>query len=105
MHKMLYNVTVRIGHDKHDEWLRWMLTRHIPDVMDTGHFSSYRIHKMLGDEAPDGITYAIGYVAHDAEHLNTYQQDKAPLLQAQHQQRFGGHYGAFRSVMQIIQEG
>lgn len=105
MQKVLYNVTVRIGHEKHIEWLEWMQKHHIPDVMATGRFLSYRMHKIIGDEAQDGVTYAIGYVAKNQNELDLYQTHDAPSLQQDHQQRFGGFFGAFRTIMQIVDEG
>ena len=38
MGKIIYNVTVNIDDSVHDEWLEWMQTQHIPDVMSTGYF-------------------------------------------------------------------
>jgi hypothetical protein len=40
---ILYNVTVKIEADAQEDWLQWMKSTHIPDVMDTGLFLGYRI--------------------------------------------------------------
>ncbi len=36
---IIYNVTVKIDNDVVAEWLNWMQTVHIPDVMQTGYFT------------------------------------------------------------------
>mgnify|MGYP002347735554 CR=1 FL=1 len=36
--KLLYNVTIKVESDIHHEWLEWMKTVHIPDVMATNSF-------------------------------------------------------------------
>jgi hypothetical protein len=33
---ILYNVTVSVDPEIHDEWLAWMKSKHIPDVLATG---------------------------------------------------------------------
>ncbi|NNF21237.1 MAG: DUF4286 family protein, partial [Saprospiraceae bacterium] len=42
MARILYNVTVKIQAAFVDDWKKWMTERHIPDVMATGCFESYR---------------------------------------------------------------
>ena len=38
---IIYNVTVSlVDQTIHEEWLNWMKTKHIPDVMNTGCFLS-----------------------------------------------------------------
>lgn len=105
MQKILYNVTIRIGHEKHQEWLEYIKDDHVPAVMATGRFESYRIQRMTGDEGDDGVTYAIGYVASDMAELQLYQTLEAPAIQADHHEKYSGYYGAFRSIMEIVDEG
>lgn len=103
--RLLYNVTIRVGHEKHAEWLKWMLEQHIPEVMMTGRFDSWRLHKMQGDEGDDGVTYAIGYVVKSPADMELYQTLEAPKLQQAHDAKFRGYYGAFRTIMDIVAEG
>ena len=44
---ILYNVTVSIDVKKADEWLHWMRTKHIPDVMATSCFIARSTFLML----------------------------------------------------------
>ncbi len=99
---LIYNVTVSIELDVHDEWLAWMRSTHIPDVMSTGMFLSYRLTKMLGHEHEDQEIYAIQYLCKDMAHLKAYQADHAPALQAEVKRLFDGKYTVFRSLLEII---
>ena len=36
---LVYNVTVKVNTDIHEEWLEWMKKTHIPEVLATGYFS------------------------------------------------------------------
>ena len=103
--KVLYNVTVKIDEAVHQEWLSWMKNKHVPDVMRTGCFESYRITRILGDDNEHGVTFAMQYVARDISAFDTYQKEFAKALQQDHAETFKDRYAAFRTLMQIEEEG
>jgi hypothetical protein len=99
-----YNVTINIEEDVHEQWLSWMINKHIPDVMATKLFSDYKIMKIISrQEDETGQTYAIQYRAANIEHYNLYQKDFAPALQADTQKLFGGKFVAFRTLLEDVQ--
>jgi hypothetical protein len=102
---LLYNVTVKISTEKQAEWLKWMREIHIPEVLATGVFSHHRLCKMVMpvDEDNDGETYAIQYFCADMDTLNNYFDKYAPTLQRHHTKHFGGHFVAFRTVLEIVE--
>lgn len=102
--KIIYNVTIKLDHQVTEEWLQWMKSVHIPDVMATGMFERYQINRIIKDE-PDGITYAIQYVCADMKTLHQYQVKYAQKLQAEHTQRYQGKFVAFRTLMEILDQG
>ncbi len=100
---ILYNVTLNIDSDVHDEWLLWMQEEHIPEVMQTGFFTQYRMCRMISTQPDEtGITYAIQYMADSVQAIEQYQQTHAPALQAKHNEKFNGKFVAFRSLLEII---
>jgi hypothetical protein len=99
----LYNVTVSIDPVIADDWLDWMRTTHIPDVMATGCFVESRISRVHGEEQ-GGVTYAITYLSLSQEKMDEYQQQHAPLLQKDHSARYAGKFAAFRTVLSVIEE-
>lgn len=100
---LLYNVTITIDLDIHAEWLEWMRRVHIPDVMATGMFHTYRLSRLIGHEHTDAEIYTIQYLVSDIEHLRQYQDAFAPALQAAHTAKFEGRFGAFRTIMEVIE--
>jgi hypothetical protein len=100
---ILYNVTVSIDPDVHAEWLDWMKTKHIPDVMATGCFVESRISRVHGEEE-GGVTYAITYLSPSHEKMDEYQQQHAPVLQKDHAERYAGKFAAFRTILSVIEE-
>lgn len=97
-----YNVTVTIDIDTHEDWLQWMRHTHIPDVMATGLFHSYRLNRLLDHEHPDAEIYTVQYLVEDMDTLRRYMTEFAPELQRQHSARYEGKYAAFRTVMEVI---
>jgi hypothetical protein len=100
---LLYNVTITIDKVVHEEWLSWMRTVHIADVMGTGLFISYRLNRLIGHEHEDSEIYTIQYSIKDMDTLVHYNEVFAPTLQARTKERFDGHYAAFRTVMEVIE--
>ncbi len=98
---IIYNVTVSIDPDAHDDWLAWMRAEHIPRVLATGCFSEGRMLKVLADD-DGGITYAIQYTAADMAAYERYREEHAPRLQTEAHAAFGGRFHAFRTLLQTI---
>ena len=99
---IIYNVTVKIEMESHEEWLKWMRDKHIPDVMKTGCFLRNRVHKVLVDDT-DGVNYAIQYECESMEKLQEYQENHAPALQREHTERYKDRFVAFRTLLEVVQ--
>ena len=101
MSKIIYSVTVKIDNEVQDDWLEWMKTVHIPDVMNTGYFLENRICRVIG-ETDDGTSYNIQYVCNSMKDLHEYQVKHAPALQKDHTERYEGRFVAFRTLLDMI---
>lgn len=99
---LLYNVTVTIDLDIHKDWVKWMREVHIPEVMITGMFVSYRMSRLIGHDHSDSEIYTIQYLVKDMALLMRYQNEFSPELQRQHQERYAGKFAAFRTVMELV---
>lgn len=103
--KVLYNVTVKVEAEICSDWLEWMKNIHIPEVMATACFESYKMTRILGDDDDHGIGFAIQYIASNMEMFQKYNQSFAPKLQKAHADRYHQKYVAFRTLMMIEAEG
>ena len=99
----LYNVTVNLEDDIHEEWLQWMKSKHIPDVMATGCFVANRMLKVLSEIENNGSTYSVQYYFNRMEDYDRYQDKYAPALQADHKQRYKDKYVVFRTLLEIVE--
>ena len=98
----IYNVTVKINHFIHHEWVEWMKTKHIPKVLNTNCFFDYKMCKLLEQDEADGITYAIQYLCENLEKYQDYQKNFASILQQEHSEKYKDNFVAFRTLMKII---
>lgn len=99
---IIYNVTVKIDNDVHEEWLSWMKETHIPEVLNTGYFVGNQIAKVLIDDE-DGITYSIQYRCETMGKLEEYYEKHAPQLQQDHAERYKDKFVAFRTLLEIVE--
>jgi hypothetical protein len=99
---ILYNVTVNLDPSIHEDWLQWMKTKHIPDVLATGMFTENRFLRVLSTEEGEGFTYSIQYTALSMEHYERYRAEFAPALQAEHTARYRDQFVAFRTLLEWV---
>ena len=97
---IIYNVTVNIDEDVHDDWLEWMKSVHIPDVMNTGHFIESKLSRILAEE-DGGKSYDIQYTCESMEVFEKYQDNHAAGLQNKHTAKYQGKFVAFRTMLRV----
>ena len=100
---IIYNVTLSLDASIEQEWLAWMKSKHIPDVMATDSFRECKLSRLLGDEQ-GGKAYSVMYVAFSQDHLDRYHSMHAAALQEEHTLMFQGKFAAFRTELKIIEE-
>ncbi len=97
----IYNVTINIEESVHNEWLRWMQEKHIPEVLATGKFSEAKMCQVLVEEDA-GLTYSIQYTTDSKETLEKYYEEDAARLREEGLQLFGDKLLAFRTELKVI---
>ena len=102
---IIYNVTVNVESSIAGSWLQWMLNEHIPDIMASNCFRSYRLVKLLEVDDSEGPTYAAQYFAASKADYNRYLEIFAPELRQRSIDKWSERFVAFRSVMEVISEG
>jgi hypothetical protein len=100
---ILYNVNCHMEQSMASEWLKWMQDVHIPEVMATGCFQSYRILKVLTNATDDeGVNYSIQYDAASMAEYVRYRDQFAPSMQQQTKARYGERVLAFRTLLEVV---
>jgi hypothetical protein len=98
----IYNVTTKITHAIHHNWLQWIKEEHIPDIINTGCFTGATILRLLETDESEGPTYAVQYIAESKAQYNKYIAQYAPKMRQKAINKWGSQFIAFRSIMQHI---
>ena len=98
---ILFNVTIILDEEIHLEWLNWMKTKQIPDIMNTECFLSNRLLKVV-DSPNEGVTYCVQYISDSLENLNEFRQKHDQLIQGNMPEQFNNKLVVFPTVMEFI---
>lgn len=99
---LLYNVTVGIDKEVELEWLEWMKSTHIPEVLSTGMFVGSKIYKVLHDQDEGTISYSVQYFARSIDQVQEYLEVFAPKLVEEHRVRFLNRHVAFQTLLEEV---
>ena len=99
---IIYNVTIKLQHSIHKQWLAWLKEEHIPDIVATGCFTNATILELLEVDTTEGPTYAIQYFAESKALYNLYIEKFAAGTRQKSFDKWGDQFIAFRSVMQVV---
>ncbi len=100
---IIYNVTVQVNHSIHDEWMVWLRSTHIPEVIATGCFTESRILRLLEVDETDGPIYAIQYTAIFYADYERYLTSHANALRQDALNKWGEQFTAFRTIMSVVE--
>jgi len=100
----IYNVTTNVDESIREKWLNWMKQKHIPEMLNTGKFSSAKMCEVIIEEEMGGVTYAVQYATDSLETLEAYYTEDAPKLRNEALQLFGDKIVAFRTELKVIDE-
>jgi len=101
---IIYNVTINIDEHVHAEWLEWMKSEHIPEMLATQKFTEAKMCKVLVEEEMGGHTYSVQYRTKDRATLDAYYRENAHSMRTKGQKRFANSFVAFRTELEIISE-
>lgn len=99
---LIYNVTTKINWRIHEDWVKWMKEKHIPDVMNSGCFTETRFVRLLETDETEGPTYAAQFHAESIGEYNRYLEAFAPLLRKDVLANWGDNFISFRSLMEVV---
>ncbi|MDI9858910.1 MULTISPECIES: DUF4286 family protein [Flectobacillus] len=96
----LQNVTFNIDTQAEVEFLSWMKTQHIPEIMATGLPTNFKILKLLTEVHNGGSTYSFQYAFETKQHYDIYEAIHFDGLIAKVDARYKGKYVFFASLLQ-----
>lgn len=97
---IIYNITVNISYPSEKEWLTYMKTIHIPEIMATSLPLEVKLLRLLTEIENEGSTYTSQFTFRTMEDFLAYQTHHQGDLQEKHHQKFNGQYVSFRTLLE-----
>jgi len=95
---IVYQVKIKIDPTAEAEWIKWMKTRHVPDVLSTGLILSAQILQSQDQQC----LYYFNYYFESLKEYQQYHNEHGPTLKAHTQERYGGKFVASRQLLNMI---
>ena len=102
MSEIIYNVTIKLNPGIEQDWIHWMETEHMPEVMLTGQFDQCRLFQLMEPQDEEGPTYVAQYSTDDLTRYQRYIDEFSSALREKGYARFGNQFIAFRSVLREL---
>lgn len=100
---LLYNITYAVPHSLRNNWLEWMKTVHIPEILTTSCFQRHQLLQLLEVDETEFRTFALQLFAENEEDYRKYLQEFAPHLRQQANSMWGENILGFRTLMSVLQ--
>lgn len=91
-----YEITATVADELLDRYEKYMIERHIPDLLATGAFSGATFSRSSPGR------YRIRYEAHSREALDEYLKEHAPRLRAHMLESFPDGVELFREEWEVL---
>src|ERR1700712_2864638 len=101
---IVYNETLIVEESAYNEWLNYIKETHIPGIMATGYFQSYRILNVI-DSPNEGVTTCIQYNTGSEEQFARFYNLHLQQLHIIHNQRYENKFVLYSTLMEVIDEG
>jgi hypothetical protein len=95
---LTYQVKIKVEANIEAEWLQWMKTAHIPDMIATGLIQSFQIMKADSETCLYLFHYQFGSIS-DYQY---YEQEFAPALKAHPVEKVPNQFTAEREVLHWV---
>lgn len=99
---ILYNITMNVTQDIEQDFIAWMKSVHIPEVLETGIFSEHKFYRLLHDSEDGSTNYCIQYFTESIDQMMEYERKHAALLRSKTQERYKDKAIAFRTLLETI---
>ena len=97
---IIYNITVNISYPSEKEWLNYMKTTYLPEIMATKLPVDFKLLRLLTEIENEGATYTSQFTFRTMEDFLAYQTHHQGELLEKHHQKFNGQYVSFRTLLE-----
>ncbi len=98
---IIYSVRLVIQAYDEKELVKWLQDEHIPEMLETGLFSSGRLHRVL-DGIAGNKTLVVHYICESLQDYETYIYTHAAAMRQKGIDKFGDKISASRELLEVI---
>lgn len=99
---IIYNVTVKVETGAVQEWLQWMTSEHLQDMMATNCFLDRTLCRLMDQDENEGPTFVVQYRCESMDEYKKYINEHAAGMRQKGIDRFQGRFVAFRTIMEVL---
>ena len=99
----IYNITIKVSNAIADEWMKWQMEEHIPEIMATNLFDEYKVFRLHEQNDDEGQTFVFQYYTSERNNYNQYTNKHAPVLREKAFKKWGDRVIAFKSLLESVQ--
>jgi Fic family protein len=99
---ILYNITFNVSAACEEDFVSWMKTIHIPEVMGTGIFHHQVFYRLVHHSEDGSLNFCIQYFTESMDRMLEYERVHAPALRKKTQERYQDQVVAFRTLLETI---
>jgi hypothetical protein len=101
---IVYNETIIVEEASYENWISYIRQVHIPEVMATGYFDSYKVLNVI-DSPNEGVTTCVQYNTDSEERFAQFYNQHLQGLHKAHHELYENKYVLYSSLMETIAEG
>lgn len=99
---LVYNETFIIDDTLEQEWLQWIKNNHIPAVLGTGAFDSYKLLFIM-DSPNEGVTYCLQFHTDTVERYSDFHYKHMDAIHSKHNAQFEERFALFHTLMEEVE--
>ena len=99
----IYNITTKVDGEIKEEWIKWQMDEHIPEIMSTNLFNNFKVFQLLDQDDEDGSTYVIQYFTDSKKNYDQYIGTYACEFIEKAFKKWGNKFISFKTLMQSVQ--
>lgn len=98
----LYNITIKIGWENHEEWLIWMREANIPFLYTCKLISKHLLLRLKDIDETDGPTYALQLFMDTEQLYNKFMEEHLSKVSQMQKARWGNNMLSFATLMEVV---
>jgi hypothetical protein len=99
---IIYNVTINIDNEVHDQWFKWMKNNYIPGLLNSGLIIENKILKLLTEVHNEGTTYSFQYSLKSMDDYKQLESSLIPALQHSLYDLYQNRYVEFTTLLEVV---